>query len=51
MDLFEETMTADEGGELHRRNTNEKEVSYFTVGLLHMLFNSLSVSSLKEISY
>ncbi|RRT74923.1 hypothetical protein B296_00014957 [Ensete ventricosum] len=36
MDLFEETMIADEGGELHRRNTNEKEVSYFTVVVLKM---------------
>ncbi|THU44995.1 hypothetical protein C4D60_Mb02t13220 [Musa balbisiana] len=39
MDLFEETMTADEGGELHRRNTNEKENSGSgNVDLRHFAF-------------
>ncbi|KAJ8465036.1 hypothetical protein OPV22_027588 [Ensete ventricosum] len=39
MDLFEETMIADEGGELHRRNTNEKENSGSgNVDLRHFAF-------------
>ncbi|CAL9080094.1 unnamed protein product [Musa textilis] len=39
MDLFEETMIADEGGELHRRNTNEKEnTGSGNVDLRHFAF-------------